>query len=546
MAMADRRYTVSRALLEAMREAGVSYLFANLGSDHTGIVEAYAQARRDGGADALPELVLCPHEFVALSAAQGYAQVSGEAQAVLVHVDCGTQNLGGAVHNVSRGRVPVLILAGLSPVTAGGELPGGRNEFIHWLQDTADQAGIVRGYVKYAHEIRTGRNAQQIVHRALQIARSEPAGPAYLLAGREVMEETAPGGPGQRQWWSPVAPMALAPQVADEIAAALAGADAPLVVTSYLGRDPEAVAALTELCELAGIGVIESVPMWMNFPADHPLHLGYQWSSTTQNPLLADADVVLVAGSDVPWIPAANRPSPGARIYVLDIDPIKEHMTLWHVPAARYARADLATALRQVTAKLREQGGLDAAKVPARAERLAAVHRAQRERWAARERPADDGTVTAEYLVACVRGAIGQDAIVLTEAITNYPVVCEHLLPSRPGSLIGSGGSSLGWSGGAAVGAKLAAPGRTVVSLVGDGSFLFGVPASAQWMARRYGAPSLTVIFDNQGWAAPVMSALMVHPSGATAAPPDQPSELPPLPMSDPGRLGSRCSQTTG
>src|SRR5215472_13080904 len=514
MAMADRRYTVSRALLETMREAGVKYLFANLGSDHTGIVEAYAQARRDGRTGALPELVLGPHEFVALSAAQGYAQVSGEAQAVLVHVDCGTQNLGGAVHNVSRGRVPVLILAGLSPVTAGGELPGGRNEFIHWLQDTADQAGIVRGYVKYAHEIRTGRNAQQIVHRALQIARSEPAGPAYLLAGREVMEETAPagpGGPGQRQWWSPVAPMALAPQVADEIASALAGADAPLVVTSYLGRDPAAVAALTELCELAGIGVIESVPMWMNFPARHPLHLGYQWSSTTQNPLLADADVVLVAGSDVPWIPAANRPSPGARIYVLDIDPIKEQMTLWHVPAARYARADLATALRQVTARLREQGGLDAAKVAARSERLAAVHRAQREQWAARERPADDGTVTSEYLVACVREAIGQDAIVLTEAITNYPVVCEHLQPSRPGSLIGSGGSSLGWSGGAAVGAKLAAPGRTVVSLVGDGSFLFGVPASAQWMARRYGAPSLTVIFDNQGWRAPVLSTRSVH-----------------------------------
>src|SRR5262249_44550851 len=106
MAMADRRYTVSRAVLEAMREAGVSYLFANLGSDHTGIVEAYAQARSDGGADALPELVLCPHEFVALSAAQGYAQVSGEAQAVLVHVDCGTQNLGGALPNLSRAARP--------------------------------------------------------------------------------------------------------------------------------------------------------------------------------------------------------------------------------------------------------------------------------------------------------------------------------------------------------------------------------------------------------------------------------------------------------
>jgi acetolactate synthase I/II/III large subunit len=510
-------YTTSHALLEAMREAGVRYLFANLGSDHTGIVETYAQARRDGCADALPELVICPHEFVALSAAQGYTQVSGEAQAVLVHVECGTQNLGGAVHNAARGRVPVLILAGLSPLTQEGELPGSRNEFIHWLQDTADQAGIVRGYVKYAHEVRSGRNAKQLVHRALQIARSEPPGPAYLVAAREVMEETIPAQPDQRQWWSPVAPMALAPQVADEIAAALTEASAPLVVTSYLGRDTSAVAALTELCELAAVGVIESVPMRMNFPADHPLHLGYQWNTTGQSPVLAGADVVLVAGCDVPWIPTTNRPAPGARIYVVDADPIKEQMPLWHVPAARYARADLATALRQVSARVRERGGLAEGEVARRAERLAAVHRAQRAEWAARERLPGDGTITPEYLVACVRDAIGPDTLVLTEAITNYQVVCEHLQPSRPGSLLGSGGSSLGWSGGAAVGAKLASPASTVVSLVGDGSYLFGLPASAQWMARRYGAPSLTVIFDNQGWAAPQLSALSVHPSGAAA-----------------------------
>ena len=474
--MAEAPYTTSRAILEAMREAGVRYLFANLGSDHTGIVEAYAQARQDGCTAALPELVLCPHEFVALSAAQGYAQVSGEAQAVLVHVDCGTQNLGGAVHNAARGRVPVLILAGLSPMTGDGELPGSRNEFIHWIQDTADQRGIVRGYVKYENEIRTGHNARQIVHRALQIARSEPAGPVYLTAVREVMEQTLPPQPALPHWWSPVAPSALAPQVADEIAAALESAAAPLVVTSYLGRDPGAVASLVRLCELAAVPVIESVPMWMNFPADHRLHWGYQWNTTGQNPLLAEADVVLVVGSDVPWIPTTNRPAPAARIYVLDIDPIKEHMPLWHVPATRYAQADLATALDQVSARLAGRGALDQPAIRARARRAATVHDEQRARWADRERPAGDGSITPEYLVACVREAIGPDALVLTEAITNYHVVCENLRPSRPGSLLGSGGSSLGWSGGAAVGAKLAAPGRTVVSLVGDGSYLFGVP----------------------------------------------------------------------
>jgi acetolactate synthase-1/2/3 large subunit len=125
--VAGSRYTTSTALLEAMREAGIRYAFANLGSDHTGIMEAYALAKGSGTLHSLPELILCPHESVALSAAHGYAQVSGQPQAVIVHTDCGTQNLGGAIHNASRGRVPVLIFAGLSPMTQEGELCGTRS-----------------------------------------------------------------------------------------------------------------------------------------------------------------------------------------------------------------------------------------------------------------------------------------------------------------------------------------------------------------------------------------------------------------------------------
>ena len=84
--------------------------------------------------------------------------------------------------------------------------------------------------------------------------------------------------------------------------------------------------------------------------------------------------------------------------------------------------------------------------------------------------------------------------------------------------MIGSGASSLGWAGGGAVGAKLAAPDRTVVCLVGDGCYLFGVPSVAQWVSRRYQAPALTVICNNRGWRAPKNSTLAVHPDGAAAA----------------------------
>jgi acetolactate synthase I/II/III large subunit len=511
-------YTTSTAFLRALAEAGVRYIFANLGSDHPGLIEALAQANAEGRAADFPRLIVCPHETVALSAAHAYASVSRQPQAVFVHVDAGTQNLGGAVSNVMRGRVPVLIFAGAAPVTITGELPAGRNEFIHWLQDVPDQRGILRGYVKYDYEIRTGRNVKQVVHRALQIARSEPAGPVYLVGPREVMEEPVEPYAADPADYPPVSPAALTDETARAIATALAGARHPLIVTSYLGRNPDAVPALVQLAELLAIPVLESAAFCVNFPGDHPLHAGYQFTTSAQNPRLAEADVILVLDSDVPWIHATNRPSPDAAIYTVDVDPLKASTSMWHVPARRVAAADTKVAVEQITRFVRDNVLFEAAEVETRRLVITAAGAARRAVLDSREQPAA-GVITPSYLTACVRELLaGTDALVLTEAITSYQVVAEHLRASQPGSLLGSGGSSLGWAGGGAVGAKLAAPERTVVSLVGDGSFLFGVPSSAQWVARRYDTPTLTVIYDNRGWASPKSSTLAVHPDGAAAA----------------------------
>lgn len=512
--MTERYYTTSTAFLEALAEAGVKYIFANLGSDHPGLIEALAQARAEGRSGDLPQLIVCPHEMVALSAAHAYAAVSHAPQAVIVHVDAGTQNLGGAIGNAVRGRAPVLIFAGTSPYTMQGELPGGRNEYIHWIQDVHDQRGIMRGYVKYDNEIRTGRNVKQVVHRALQIAASEPAGPVYLTAPREVMEERLEPYAVDAADYRPIEPSALTQQVADEIAAALAGAKHPLIITGYLGGDPEAVPRLVELADLLAIPVLESAALRVNFPADHPMHGGWQFTTRTQNPLLAQADVILILDCDVPYIFVNSRPAPGASIYLVDSDPLKRGMSLWHVPARRSAAANGRVALEQITASVRNQS-LDPDLIETRRARVTAAHEAQRAAWDALERP-NGGVITPEYLTACVRDLLaGEDALILSEAVTNFQIVSEHLRLNEPGKLIGAGGGGLGWSGGGAVGAKLASPERTVVSLVGDGTFLFGVPSSAQWVARRYGTPTMTVIYDNRGWAAPKQSTLGVHPRGA-------------------------------
>jgi acetolactate synthase-1/2/3 large subunit len=227
-------YTASAAILDALVEAGVDYLFANFGSDHPGLIEAIAQAR--AASRPCPKVITAPTEMVAMSAAHGFAQARGRAQAVLVHVDCGTQALGGAVHNAGRGRVPVLIIAGMSPASQEGEARGSRNEFIQWIQDVPDQRGLVRGYVRYENEIRVGANAKQIVHRALQFAHSDPRGPVYIAAPREVLEAEVPRVNIDTRQWQPLAPSGLNADAAREIAAALAAAERPLIVTSYLGR----------------------------------------------------------------------------------------------------------------------------------------------------------------------------------------------------------------------------------------------------------------------------------------------------------------------
>lgn len=507
-------HTAATAFLSALHEAGVSYIFANLGTDHPPILEALAEAKACGRP--APQLITCPHEMVALSAAHGYAQATGRAQVVLVHVDCGTQSMGGAIHNAAKARVPVLLFAGTSPFTQEGELPGSRNEWVHWVQDVPDQRGIVRGYVKYDNEIRTGRNIQQMVHRAMQIAHSDPKGPVYLTASREVLEEEVPPVVIDPKVWRPIAPGAIPPEAAAMIADDLIAARRPLVISSHLGRNPAAVEQLVALCHTLGIGAWTSIPTYLDFPADDPLYLGNQVNAPVRNIALEEADVVLVLDSDVPWIPTVTKPSAAARIYHIDVDPLKEQMPLWYFPMRHSFRADAATALQQINACVeaaRADGKIDETQIAERRAHYNSMHEARMRELAVRETQ-QENVITPEYLTARVREHLPPDALVMDEGITSHNTIADHIRANRPGSFFTCGGGSIGWSTGAAVGFKLANPDRTVVALTGDGCYMESIPSAAHWMAGRYKTPFVQVIYNNRGWKAPKMSTLALYPSG--------------------------------
>jgi acetolactate synthase-1/2/3 large subunit len=353
---------------------------------------------------------------------------------------------------------------------------------------------------------------KQVVHRALQFAYSDPKGPVYLTAAREVMEQEIAPVAIDLGRWPRIALAGLTGPDAARIANELANAKRPLIVTSYAGRNPQAVLELLRLSARTGAGVLESVPCYVNFPTDNPAYQGSQWNEQRQNPVLAAADVILVVDSDVPWIPTASRPANDATIIHIDVDPLKEQMPLWCVGAQQSYRADAATVLKQVNEAL-DALTLDQRRVAETRANYVKLHEARKTELAGREAPRGD-ELTAEYLTACVRRAIGPDAIVISEGVTNFPTISNHAGRSRPGTLFNSGGGSLGWAGGAAVGVKLARPDSLVVGLLGDGCYMFSVPSTVHWMARRYQTPILQVIYNNRGWRAPRLSTMAVHPKG--------------------------------
>ena len=442
-------------------------------------------------------------QMVALSMADGYARLTSKPQCVIVHVDVGTQGLGAAVHNASCGRAPVLIFAGLSPYTIEGELRGSRTEYIHWIQDVPDQKQIVNQYCRYTGEIKTGRNVKQMVRRAIQFAMSGPAGPVYLYGAREPMEEEIEPYKLDDSEWDPIGPGALPEDAVLQITEHLVHAKEPLVIVGYSGRNHTAVAELVKLADtIPGLRVLDTGGSDMCFPSSHRACLGLRYGN---HDAIRTADVILIADCDVPWIPTQCSPRKGTKIFHFDIDPLKQQMPVFYIPAQARWKADSCTVFRQLhehIAKHTKQSQT-VASYSDRGDRLAEEHAMRVAVIRELAQPNSDGTYNISYLTAAVRKAVPTDTIFAVEAVTSTAAVADQIQAELPGSWLNCGGGGLGWSGGAALGIKLATEvegkGKFVCQIVGDGTFLFSVPGSVYWISQRYKIPILTIVLNNEG-----------------------------------------------
>jgi acetolactate synthase-1/2/3 large subunit len=201
----------------------------------------------------------------------------------------------------------------------------------------------------------------------------------------------------------------------------------------------------------------------------------------------------------------------------VDVDAIKKDFPMWGFPSDLRVQGDCATVLAQVLEIVRAQAHPPfKARVAGRMKRLEADRRKRVQGMeAAAASPGERDAISPDFLCARINSAIAPDDIIINEGIRNALPIMNQIPRARPHGMLGSGGSGLGFSGGMALGVKLARPNNRVVQIVGDGSFHFSTPDSVYSVAQQYRLPIFTVVLDNGGWGAVKASTLRVYPNGA-------------------------------
>jgi len=504
--------TASHDLLQGLVDLGIEYLFCNLGTDHAPLIEEMAHWREHGRA--FPKLILCPHENTAVHMAGGYAVATGRGQAVLVHVDAGTANAAMGLHNLCRTRIPVLLIAGRAPMTTFDDVTGGRDTYVHFIQEPFDQASVVRPYVKWEYNLAWPSMAHEVVSRAGAVMQSDPTGPVYLTLPREVLAapvDAASVGAYGHQNHLPVKAQGADPSAVRAIAEQLMRSENPMLVTAYAGRNPQAPALIEKLAALCGMRVCEFNTIYMNIRRDSPYFGGYNPAAFTEQ-----ADFGLMVDVDVPWIPKTTRVNPNAYWAQLDVDAIKRDIPMWGFPLNARIEGDSVRLITQLIEIIESSATPEfKTKAAARGLSLKTAHQQNKQRAASLAQA--QGVVNAinpHYLCAVLGQQIDLHDVVLNEAIRNTMAVFEQIPREVPGSLMGLSGGGLGFSAGTALGIKLAQAKNRVIHFVGDGSFYFSNPSSVYAVANQYGLPILTVLLDNGGWSAVKESTLRMYPQG--------------------------------
>ncbi len=479
--------TGGRITCETLKLWDVEYVFGNTGAYEAGFVDALVD---------FPDThyVLGLQEGSVMAMADGYARITGRTSFVNIHSITGTANALGLIVNAWADSSPVVVSVGLS------ERSG---ENLGVFTETAKLETIPELFTKLSFRSSRVENLGESLRRAFRLASVLPSGPVFLgipsdvWASRTEQASLIPAG-------RTVSPNRIYPDTSavEQAADWLAGAENPLLIAgAELPR-------WGGLAELAGIsdslgatvsGDTASSRSSMGFPSDHPRYLG-----AMRGPIESATpfDVVLIAGASRLSLSRRGHPLIPTGAKIIEVGLREDHLAR-NYPADLLIYAHAEATLEQLQ-KAIDSRDSDQARVSARSREAGALKKQLKtKRQQKLERVWDSDPIAPERLAAEINRAIARNAVVVTEGVSSDAAIWDYVTFDQPGGgrrhLISSGGS-LGWGLGAAIGAKLGAPDKQVVALLGDGSYQFAI--QALWTAKRFEVPLIIVIFNNLGYQA--------------------------------------------
>ena len=499
----------AEAFLRILAGMGVEKIFASPGSEWAPVWEYLAKPY--GSPKDIPEYISTRHEEIAIAMASGYTKATGKLAAVMIHTTVGALHATMAMRAALHEQVPMVVFAGES--IGFGETPG-QDPGHQWLRVLADMGGparLVEQCVKWSFGLNTSAIMPATIQRACQLAMAAPQGPVFVSVPMEFLFETlATSAPAAAAY---AHRPAADPRAIEELARVLIDATNPVIVTEEAGRSVRAVEHLVALAELLGAPVLDAWhPSFVNFPRTHPLYGGVG-PGTFVAAALKDADVAFLAAAVAPWHPPSAAPGPGTKVVILGEDPLQSHRAFWGYRADLVVAGDVEQSLAMLLARVREAvkpGAHDT-----RAERWRAHHQKRREALraeglaAAASRPIDTRWVVHE-----LNQILPPDSVVVDETITHRLDVNRFLDGLAPGRFFEGCYGGLGTGLGTALGVKAAMPERTVITVIGDGSFNYNPVLAALGVCQEHGLPILIVLFNNSGYLSQKSGIPRHYPEG--------------------------------
>lgn len=480
---------VSDVAAEVLRKLGIRYIALNPGASYRGLHDSLVNylGNRD------PQMLLCLHEDHPIAIAHGYAKVTGEPMAAVVHSNVGLMHGLMSVFNAWCDRVPVYLLGATGPVDAAQRRP-----WIDWIHTSKDQGALLRNFTKWDDEPRSPQALVEALLRGAVMARTPPQGPVYLCldAGLQESELDEPLEIPDVARFSPGEPQAASSDAIERAADMLLAAKRPALLFGRMSRSQADWDARRRLAELLGAGVFTDIKTAATFPTDHPLHAGVPslWPREDRNEILRQADAVL----SLEWVDldgtfksAGLGKDVAAKVIACGVD-IHAHNG-WSMDYFGLAPSDLtvhadpdrfvAQLLPVIEARLegkpRWTGSSDAP-TPA----------------ALPDKP-ENAPLEPMDIARVLSAARGKHSLTLTRVTLGWDGAA---YPFRePLDYTGhDGGAGLGSATGITIGVGLAlrGSGRLPVAVIGDGDFIQGV--TALWTAARYKIPALFVIANNR------------------------------------------------